>query len=158
MVQRLCCFIVVCLLMFQGEILGQEKNRIDIVEFIAWECMGGIQNFQKSFPAKKVFLYIKPGDRIKLPINYNTLRDFDFEKQLQLDYNVKDSATIKQSLTPFILFKSSVLPSFTNHLGFFCKKELQIEKATSIPLRLRLGSLDYTNYLEQKPNAIKSGQ
>ena len=45
------------------------------------------------------------------------------------------------------------LPSnyYAQHLGFFCKEEIKLDKRITLPLRFRLGSMDYCNYLEQKP-------
>lgn len=46
----------------------------------------------------------------------------------------------------------TVIPQnyYTQHFGIMCKKELALEKATKIPFRFRLGSLQQCNYLEGK--------
>lgn len=48
-----------------------------------------------------------------------------------------------------------VLPQnfYNKGLSFVCQKELQLQKLTSLPLFIRLGSKDYVDYLEKKPNA-----
>lgn len=39
---------------------------------------------------------------------------------------------------------------YTQHFGIMCRKELALEKATKIPFRFRLGSLQQCNYFEGK--------
>jgi len=54
-----------------------------------------------------------------------------------------------------ILLKPLPQNFYNQNLGYFCKKENQIQKFTSLSLFVRLGSKEHVDYLESKPNAIK---
>lgn len=43
---------------------------------------------------------------------------------------------------------------YNQHLSFFCKKEVQVQKLISLPLFIRLGSKEQVDYLEKKPNSF----
>lgn len=51
--------------------------------------------------------------------------------------------------------KGILLPQkfYTQHQPFFCRKEDQLQKRTGINLAFRIGSKDYVDWLEGKPNA-----
>jgi hypothetical protein len=120
MVQRLCGFLFVFMLLFSGEIFGQEIT----MGFKAPKPSDTLR-FRKFMPSQFVF-----------PVtNY-------------LGYNdcMPGQKPISLNIVPASFYAT--------HLGFICKKELQLDKITAIPFRFRLGSLAYVNYLEQKPNAI----
>jgi len=52
---------------------------------------------------------------------------------------------------PRIKSTASLRPDFISaRQGFVCRQEWKFEKKTGLPLRLRLGSLDYVNRLEGK--------
>lgn len=54
-----------------------------------------------------------------------------------------------------ISFKPLPQNFYNQHLGYFCKKEIRLQKITSLPVYIRLGSKDFVDYLERKPNAIR---
>ena len=118
MVQRLFSFLVVFLLMFPGDIFGQQKSML----FTPKTLLLSIRNEPVAF---------KPKFSITQVLGYNDCTGINKYRLLNLP-------------------TASYYP---NSLGFVCKKELQLDKITAVPLRFRLGSLDYVNYLEQKPNA-----
>jgi hypothetical protein len=134
--QRTRFFLVVLLLMFAGNIFAQINLGI------------------KSYPYVKDKNTFTVCDSI-LPLNFGSAK---FKKIIIVPENRCDFDCWGNPLRPTPLFNllTPIAKDFsTTQLGVVCKKEFQFEKKTSIPLRLRIGSLDYTNYMEQKPNALK---
>ncbi len=68
------------------------------------------------------------GDKLKFPINYNTLSNFGFENQLKLDYKGMDDEIIKSLEAGNISFqsRSTLMPSAQNLFGI--KSQLQFGK------------------------------
>lgn len=68
------------------------------------------------------------GDKLRLPINYNTLSNFDFENQLKLDYTGTDDEIIKRIEAGNIAFssKGTLIPGAQSLFGL--KTQLQFGK------------------------------
>jgi hypothetical protein len=95
-------------------------------------------------------------DIFNVRLTYRASNNITYQKFFQQSKNkIKEKQV---DVAKPLVYVSTLLPSiiaadfYTCNFGFFCKKELQFEKATKIPLRFRLGSLQYNDYLEGKPN------
>jgi len=141
MAQRIWVFLVVLLLIFQGAILGQETNTLNgakspiceqIIEKSACEFVLTGYHPEKIFTFSKFFIHT---------------RQFKIVPAV-------DPVIIKRPQNP----DQPILPAsfYTKQIGFFCQKELQLDKMTFIPFRFRLGSLDYVNWMEKKNVGISN--
>lgn len=122
MLQRPYSFLVVFLLMFSGEILGQDVFVPKQFGNTSTKTILGSKRFKQN--ATMNYCVSVPCECIKTPEKFS-IHDF-----ISKNY-------------------------FDDKLGFFCKKEIQLEKLISFAIRFRLGSLDYVNWMEGKPNAVK---
>jgi hypothetical protein len=52
-----------------------------------------------------------------------------------------------------VAMKSLSMPANFINPGFFCRQEVKLDKKLPMPLRFRLGNMEYSNWLEQKPNS-----
>lgn len=155
MQQRIYFFLVVFLLIFNGVGMGQGKGRF--FNRLSSDNKG-ITNLH---PRPLLILFREtsaPGfNNWELKKKITNLIVFGKEQPV---FNMSCFGGVEVFPTTqnssFLRVPPVLSPSFYNdRLGFVCKKEWQLEKATMIPLRVRLGSLDYVNWLEQKPNAVR---
>ncbi len=95
------------------------------------------------------------GDKLKLPINYNTLANFDYENQLKLDYKGKDDEIIKSVEAGNLSFetKGTLMASVQSLFGistqlqfgkFFITAAIASQKSQRQSLALQGGGLSQT--------------
>jgi len=67
---------------------------------------------------------------------------------------VQTTIATKPSVILYPVSYSLISPGYyTQNFGFFCKKELQLEKVIKVPFKFRLGSVQQCDWMEGKANA-----
>lgn len=127
MLERTIVFLIACLLMFCVKLSGQKIPQKNFIthSFLRPFAQNGTKNPVHFF---SVGLQLKADpEPVRMPV-YTTFRAASIHQPVPVDF-------------------------YTSHLGVICSREWWLEKKTTIPLRIRVGSLGYTDYMEGKPNA-----
>ena len=69
---------------------------------------------------------------------------------ISLGCTAQKTPAAQADLAPISIKKTVPANLSTQNLSFFCRQELRLQKATKLPLYIRLGSKDYVDNLEQK--------
>lgn len=68
--------------------------------------------------------------------------------KINAQFTPKKDSTVTRKVLPFSAYQFVKPNQVVTNWGFFCQQEWKFEKATRIPLKIRLGSLEATNKLE----------
>ncbi len=82
------------------------------------------------------------------------VKDFKSSNLLKIDV-LKSRAIINPTSNKASFTKLLPANFYTQNFGFFCKKELAVEKYLKVPLKIRLGSVQQSDFLEGKQTALK---
>ena len=124
-VQRFCKIIVaLCLVMCGPGVVAQDlSEKIPVMKVIG--------------PAPMIKFSVHPERNARPVIEFNAFACWDGKLSVRVIKNHVVTASIAGNY-------------YTENFGFMCRKELHFQKSTGLPVRLRLGSLQYCDAMEGK--------